>query len=180
MEGFRDVCWHGDEIVWRNLLRHDVLCVESAFSLLCLFGETQKINWSFVPVFNAGEVSFTPQHKELHNSISREFLLSPGIARWIASIANRDMPVRRGELIFLLRGLHFFALSIIRRHYEALGLLQTQDIPAGLQEKLQDAANLEAKSAEAIQSLKLDRQDREDAFDQFFDAQRRLLSELVT
>jgi hypothetical protein len=22
MEGFKDIFWHGDEIVWRNLLRH--------------------------------------------------------------------------------------------------------------------------------------------------------------
>jgi hypothetical protein len=178
MEGFRDVCWHGDEIVWRNLLRHYVLCLEWAFSLLCIFGETQKIEWDHIAVFNAGEANFTPQQQELRESILREFFLDPGIARWIASIAIRDAPVRRSELILHLRGLHFFAMSIIRRHYEARGLLPQQDIPADLQEKLQDAPNLAAKTVEAIHSVKLDSQDREYAFDELFGAQRRLMSEL--
>jgi hypothetical protein len=29
MEGFRDIFWRGDQIVWRNLLRHYVLCLEA-------------------------------------------------------------------------------------------------------------------------------------------------------
>ena len=28
MEGFKDLFWRGDEIVWRNFLKHYLLCLE--------------------------------------------------------------------------------------------------------------------------------------------------------
>ena len=178
MEGFRDICWEGDEIVWRNLLRHYILCLECAFSLLCIGGEAQKIEWDHIPVFNVGEAVFSSEQKQMHDAILHEFLSTPGIVQWIASITKRNMPIRRSELILHLRGLHFFALSIIRRRYEIRGLLPLQDIPAGLEEMLLDAPNLAAKTAEAIRSLKLDRGNSEYKFDEFFDAQRLHMSEL--
>jgi hypothetical protein len=39
MEGFRDIFWRGDEVVWENLFRHYLLSVDRAFSLLIILGE---------------------------------------------------------------------------------------------------------------------------------------------
>jgi hypothetical protein len=38
MEGFRDIYWHGDEIAWNNLIRHYLICLTHAFTLLSLHG----------------------------------------------------------------------------------------------------------------------------------------------
>ena len=40
MEGFRDMYWRGDFIVWRNLFRHYLLCLERLCSLLIISGES--------------------------------------------------------------------------------------------------------------------------------------------
>jgi len=32
MEGYKDLVWNGDEIAWRNLLRHYLLCFDQTFS----------------------------------------------------------------------------------------------------------------------------------------------------
>src|SRR5579883_2849612 len=40
MEGFKDLFWWGDAIIWRNLLRHYILCVLQAFAY-CAMAEDQ-------------------------------------------------------------------------------------------------------------------------------------------
>ena len=38
MEGYKDVFWSGDRIVWRNLLRHYLLCLLQTTSLCLTMG----------------------------------------------------------------------------------------------------------------------------------------------
>jgi hypothetical protein len=38
MEGYKDVFWSGDRIVWQNLLRHYVLCLLQTASLVFVMG----------------------------------------------------------------------------------------------------------------------------------------------
>lgn len=38
VEGFKDVYWRGDSIVWRNLIRHYLLCLEHAIALAAVAG----------------------------------------------------------------------------------------------------------------------------------------------
>ena len=40
MEGFKDIFWRGDGIVWTNLLRHYLLCLMQAASITVISGET--------------------------------------------------------------------------------------------------------------------------------------------
>lgn len=178
MEGFRDIYWRGDEVVWRNLLRHYILCLECAFSLLCIAGEKHEISWDAIPAFNAGEAQFTPEHTQMLDAILREFLLDPGVDRWIKSIANRAVAIRRSELIAYLRGFHFFALSIIRKHYQTRGLLQPREMPKDVQTRLQNASGLVVRMADAMQSMEKSHQNAEHAFAEIFDAQHRMMSEL--
>jgi hypothetical protein len=39
MEGFRNLFWSGDKIVWKNLFKHYLLCLEHVSLLLILNGE---------------------------------------------------------------------------------------------------------------------------------------------
>jgi hypothetical protein len=38
IEGFKDLCWLGDQIVWKNLLKHYILCLLHV-GLPCFSGE---------------------------------------------------------------------------------------------------------------------------------------------
>ena len=48
MEGYKDVFWSGDRVVWRNLLRHYLLCLLQTTSLCVVMGE------KFDPKYFAG------------------------------------------------------------------------------------------------------------------------------
>lgn len=51
MEGYRDVYWEGDFIVWRNLFNHYLLCLEKACSLVIISGEEHQFVKMIYPFF---------------------------------------------------------------------------------------------------------------------------------
>lgn len=123
MEGFRDIYWSGDFIVWKNLFRHYLLCLERLCSLLLLSGEDHQISKDSMPVFH-GEQDFpTPMYKALFNDISNRFFENSNLMSLIKSISERSTPVRRDELFFYLSNIHAFALETIYAEYEKKGLI---------------------------------------------------------
>ena len=51
MEGTQLYYWQGDEIVWRNLLKHYLLCIEHVITLARLSEENEPIKKEDIPVF---------------------------------------------------------------------------------------------------------------------------------
>ena len=45
MEGFQDVFWEGDYVLWKNLIRHYVLCLLMSFEVATIMGSEFKRDW---------------------------------------------------------------------------------------------------------------------------------------
>lgn len=127
MEGFRDMYWRGDFIVWRNLFRHYLLCLERLCSLLVILGEEHPITTADMPVFSGEEDFPTPMYQELFVNITNNFFDNESLIKLIDSISKRTTPVRRYELFFYLRNIHIFALEVIYSEYERSGLIPERD-----------------------------------------------------
>lgn len=123
MEGFKDLFWQGDAIVWRNFLRHYILCVLQAFAY-CAFAEDQ-----FDRNIMRKIVFWIPQNlpqapiREIYERVSAAFLAEPAVGTFLSLMAARTTPIRRNELTGYLRALHGFALQIVLREYRERGLL---------------------------------------------------------
>ena len=50
MEGFRDIVWQGDQIVWTNLFRHYLYCFYLTYGLIRLVGDSRKIEPQEIPI----------------------------------------------------------------------------------------------------------------------------------
>jgi len=134
MEGFRDVFWSGDLIIWNNFFKHYLLCLERLCSLLVIGGEKHEITVENIPVF-AGEDDFpTQEYRDLFTKISESFFKTTNIDKLIQQISSRSTPVRRDELYFYFRSIHPIALEMIFEHYKKKGF-----IPKG--SKSDDAAS---------------------------------------
>lgn len=116
MEGFRDIYWNGDIIVWRNLFKHYLLCLEQVCSLLLISGEKHTISIQDIPIFSTEDDYPTKQYKELFTNISTHFFSSNYLSRLIEAISKRT--IRRDELSFYLKTVHYFALESIFSQYE--------------------------------------------------------------
>jgi hypothetical protein len=124
MEGFSDVFWQGDGIAWENLLRHYLVCLERAFSLVLVGGEAHPTTWAQVPVLDPGDRrASTPEHKRLHEEIFAAFFSRPELQAVIGVLVARGGPIRRHELSLPLTSIHHFALLTIRTVFQRRGLV---------------------------------------------------------
>ncbi|HWZ02148.1 MAG TPA: DUF2971 domain-containing protein [Mucilaginibacter sp.] len=123
MEGFRDVYWHGDEIVWRNLLKNYIFCLEHIYTLTLIIGDKFALTSNDVPLYNY-PVTNTSSHKLLMlDKIRKRFFARPVMNDLPVQLSQRTKPVRRNELLSHLMFVHQFALNAIEEVYKEEGLI---------------------------------------------------------
>lgn len=127
IEGFKDIFWCGDEIVWKNLLKHYLLCLERVCTLLILSRETDEIRALDIPVFNTERDLPTEKYKESFKAICKKFFENKATAQYANMLSLLKRPVRRDELIWHLRQLHCYALCSIFTYYENQRFIRKSD-----------------------------------------------------
>jgi Protein of unknown function (DUF2971) len=178
MEGFRDIFWRGDQIVWRNLLRHYVLCLDYAFSLLLTCGEEHSFRWNEIPILNCMDTNVIPEHKAMQDEIDASFFQDDGIQSAIKAFSARALPIRRNELAFYLRTIHPFAICVVQRCYQQRGFTAGTPVDDHVVTTLKEAGARAATVIEHTKALESDNPNSEFQIDSFFASQQHLLSEL--
>ncbi|HFK4065485.1 TPA: DUF2971 domain-containing protein [Kluyvera ascorbata] len=127
IEGFRDYFWDGDEIIWKNLFKHYLFCLERSYSLLWISGEEHPLSEEDIPVLT--DFTFpTPEYEKLFNEVSESFFSKEIIIKLINVISKRNSAVRRNELFFYIRVVHFLAIDIIHGCYQRVGLIPQDNV----------------------------------------------------
>lgn len=129
LEGFRDVFWKGDKIVWKNLFRHYLRCVEHVCMLLSVGGEEHEITDDHVPMHIQVDSFPTDIYRDLFSKMYEEFVADEFISDLTARISARTTPVRRSELLFYLESVHIAALHYVRKTYVERGLSGQKNEP---------------------------------------------------
>jgi len=126
MEGFKNLVFNGDKIVWRNLFKHYLLCLEFMYQtyLIC-GGSYSKFKIDLIPIFRNSDDIEMPKYKELFKKIYLETFEIYG--QTIDKIATRTTPILKEELYMYLNLFHMIALEIIQRNYESEGLIPKRD-----------------------------------------------------
>jgi hypothetical protein len=122
MEGFIDLFWSGDQIVWKNLLRHYLLCLDRVCIQFLLIGETEAIDLLSIPILETDNDLPTQDYKDVYRRICEIFFGMAGVSEYVQGLSTRARPIRRDELRFHLRVLHSHALSAIFTAYNERGI----------------------------------------------------------
>ncbi|HGM7291427.1 TPA: DUF2971 domain-containing protein [Serratia marcescens] len=117
MEGYRDIFWKGDLIVWENFFRHYIFCLERVVSLYNIAGEEGEINNTHIPVFSGIEDLPTEEYKKLIHRIAKKFLELSSIKKLVAFLSENNTPIRREELYFYLSVVNIPAINLIYECY---------------------------------------------------------------
>ena len=126
MEGFRDVYWQGDEIVWRNLLKNYIFCLEHIYSLTLIIEDKFALTSKDVPLYNYA-VTNTSYHKLLIlDKIRKRFFARPVMNDLPVQLSQRTKPIRRNELLSHLMFVNHFALNAIEEVYKQEGLIMNK------------------------------------------------------
>jgi hypothetical protein len=115
MEGYKDVFWSGDRIVWRNLLRHYLLCLLQT-AALCLprgpkFDGADLKTIVFSAVDNLPDAPVRATYQRTCDA----FFADPNIQKLVDALAARSTPLRRDELAHTLRAIHMFAVTVLMK-----------------------------------------------------------------
>lgn len=122
LEGYADVLWHGDAILWTNLLRHYLLVLTQGVTMAALTGA------AFNPAFLSAVAESTDEDlpegpvRETYAEVCSKFFAAELPMRWIATLTERDLALSREELVGFLRLLHPLALHVVLRAFDAAGL----------------------------------------------------------
>lgn len=119
MEGFKDMFWLGDKIVWANLLKHYLLCLDRVCIQFLLVGNREPLNPESMPAFDTENDLPSQRYKDYFKEICTKFFGAQSVAEYLERLSALKRPVRRDELGCHLRVLHFHALNSILEIYKA-------------------------------------------------------------
>lgn len=123
MEGYREIYWHGDEIAWKNLFRHYLLCLERLCLLAILCDEDQSLSPKDIPIHVSMDDFPTPEAKKYFSEIAERFFNNEYIILLLEAILTRTTPTRRDELTFYLSSVHPLAIELILEKHEDLKMI---------------------------------------------------------
>jgi hypothetical protein len=122
MEGYKDVFWSGDRIVWRNLLRHYVLCLLQTVSSCLILGPQFERGYLKNIIFSAYDSLPDAPVRTIYRQACDRFFADPNIPLLVEALAKRTTPLRRDELAHTLRAVHPFALAVLMKELQREGV----------------------------------------------------------
>ncbi|MBS0234832.1 MAG: DUF2971 domain-containing protein [Proteobacteria bacterium] len=176
-EGFRDVVWKGDTVLWENLFRHYTICLERAFLLFILSRPEEPVTWQHLPILNQQERDATEARLKMIDEIIATVLDTKPIRAMIEALALREVPTRRTELAAHLQSIHFFVISVVHKAYQKRGLAKANNEAASEPDWL-DTVRKEEESMVELARLERDGAKPETLIETLFESQAHVRSEL--
>jgi hypothetical protein len=175
IEGFKDIFWFGDEIVWINLLKHYILCLHVACDMVMFSPEDTPFDRNQIPI-NITENDLPQPARVKYQEICKLFFEQEPISQMSKLLAARSKPVRRNELSFYLRYIHSHALHVIFSEYKAHKI---RPFPDDLQfDQLFAVENYNAVISE-INELEREHSNKPDVTEQWFAMSSRATEQLL-
>lgn len=113
MEGMRRYYWQGDEIIWRNLLKHYILCLEHVVTLARLIEEDEKIKIEDIPVFKSIDNLPTDLYKNRIKEIYNVFFSNNFVQAYLNFIIKNPYKIYQEEMYVHLKLLFRYAFNAI-------------------------------------------------------------------
>ena len=177
-EGIKDVFWQGDVIVWTNLFKHYIVCLNTAWVLLGVCKEDQPFDWKNIPIDYFHGQSLTPGQASIHAELFAISFKPRNVRNYIKALANRTHPIRRNELAAHLGVLHLFAITTIYEYYERNNPAANQPVPSHVKATLKKVLSLQNKSLKGIEQLEVQAPENEHAAEIFYTARRIMTDQL--
>lgn len=131
MEGFKDLFWSGDRIVWANFLKHYILCLQEAAMHVLIAGPDFDGHVLDNIVFYVPESLPDAPIRLIYKRLAAAFLGDDAVKTFLDIVACRATPIRRNELTGYLRALHPLALSKVFDEFADHGVLPASSFMDG-------------------------------------------------
>ena len=130
MEGIRDIVWTGDKIVWTNLFKNFVYCLERFWGLVNLAGDSVKLDKTHIQIEGRWDEPPTPQSGKLFDDVWTRAFHDAKLNALIDKIASTTHKVRSNELVLYFKIAHIAVLHQIQETYIDHGFASEPDHPS--------------------------------------------------
>ena len=127
MEGFKELFWRGDQIVWENLIRHYLLCLSQTVVVAMIGGNDYRPDISKGFIFTTPLSLPTASFKAIYQRICEAFLSTHKLHELPILLASQAHSFRRDELEFCLRAIHGIAIKTIVKIFREENLMPPGD-----------------------------------------------------
>lgn len=122
MEGVRDIYWQGDRIVWINLFRHYLYCLNVTYIHFRVLGDCAKLGLEHIPVMQSVGSSVSDEGINLFEDVCDRVFGKAELHDFITEIVNTNRKSRRAELLAYFTFLHHTALREVQHAHMDRGL----------------------------------------------------------
>jgi hypothetical protein len=153
MEGFKNILWRGDRILWANLLNHYLLCFMHAVMVAYIGGFDHEFTENDCLLHS--ELSLPgPEWRKIFHEICEGFFQHQDVAGLPDLLSTRKSGVRRNELTFYLYILNHNAYNAVLATLQSHGLISVPPAliehwePIGYKQIFNDLETLELEHPE--------------------------------
>ncbi|MDE0553598.1 MAG: DUF2971 domain-containing protein [Candidatus Poribacteria bacterium] len=114
MEGYRDIVWQGDSIVWGNFFRNYISCLNLTIFLAMLNENSTLLTPEEIPIEGFQGDLETPIETSILDGLCNTIFDRCRLQQLICKLSSSGRAVRRGELLIYLKSIHFFAIDEIQ------------------------------------------------------------------
>ena len=122
LEGYQDVFWKGDEVLWENLLRHYLLNLQQAVIVCALFDDDTFDEYAIDPTLTRDDLP-TDKYRQLLDSACQSFFEEREFRRIPSSLASLPKPLKRNSLQLVLSVIHRSALKSVVETSRTSGII---------------------------------------------------------
>ena len=116
LEGYTDIMFYGDRILWTNFFKNYLFSLFMFFSLVYLAGDTQEFSESKIhPAFDSHLKEIDSLKGKPYKIACDEILSNKCILSLINHLSTRENGVSKDELYAYLLSLHLYFLNIFRK-----------------------------------------------------------------
>jgi hypothetical protein len=112
LEGYKDLFWKGDVVVWKNFLRHYILCLMQGVLPTLENGEKYELSEQTLPVRMIADDPH-PALRSRFDAMCETMFKDTELAPLPDLLEQRLSPIRRNELLSVLWLIHFRLFNIV-------------------------------------------------------------------
>ena len=136
IERLRNLVWRGDHIVWTNIFRHYLQCLQDAYGQVVIMAGESEFTAEDIAINRRWDDPPSGQYAHIGREIWQEVSERFGLTDLALMLERLDRRVRGEELGSYLYCFHLDALAIIQRTYMCYGLIEPPTTPLRFSERM--------------------------------------------
>ncbi len=128
LEGYKDIFWDGDNIVWNNLLNHHLFCLLKVYMLWIVGGNSYKLTPDDIPTLGNKSSFPTDKLSKVFDNIYCKLMKREDISEIVKTLSKNSRRIRMNEFHLILGNILHPCLSLITDALIHEGLLNKRTL----------------------------------------------------